>query len=42
MSGAQRPGIYEGWALKNVRPATEHVLETILFSYSNPQLKPSP
>jgi len=30
-NSAQRPGIYEVWALKNVRPATELVLKTDLL-----------
>jgi len=38
----QRPGIYEVWALKNVRPVTELNLKTTFIEYLKPQLEPSP
>ena len=39
---AQRRGIYEVWALKNVRPVTEHILKTNFLAYLKQQLQPSP
>jgi hypothetical protein len=38
---AQRPGIYEVWALKNVRPVTELILKTNFLVWLKHKLKTS-
>jgi len=39
---AQRRGIYEVWALKNVRPVTEHILKPNFLVYLKQLLEPLP